>query len=159
MSDLQHFVINRIGPRTARDLSSASELPVESKRPKPRDPAERTRRREVERLVSAAGALSGPELAACMVHDRYRFRMSVYQQPAGAAVRLIFDDDFDRQLYLWAYRQLDTDGVPSPVHGALLEILARRHLDERARGYLSGAWQLWNESRRPRQPEPRRMRR
>jgi hypothetical protein len=60
---------------------------------------------------------------------------------------------------LWAYGQLGSQGVPSPVHGALLEILAGRHLNTRAREMLSGAWRQWKSSRRPRKPEPRTMRR
>jgi hypothetical protein len=159
MSDPQHFLIHRFGPQVARDLSVAEELKLPQDKPVPDRRSERGRLRQVEGLVASALALTPAELRGCMVYDRYRFRISVYQQPAGAAVRKVFEDGFDRELYLWAYGKTGSGGVPSPVHGALLEILARRHLDARSREMLSGAWRRWNASRTPSHAEPPTMRR
>jgi hypothetical protein len=148
MSDQRLFVINRIGPDSAHDVIGPIEPPTLALKPRPRSTPQRSRLREVEHLLATVLALSPAELIACMVFDRYRFRISVYQHLAGAALTKIFENDFDRRLYLWAHAQLDDDGVPSPVHGALLEILARRFLTSRDRSLLGGAWLDWHDSRK-----------
>jgi hypothetical protein len=159
MSDLQPFMVHSFGPDWARDITIDAESRFHSRKPEPHNPDQDSALREVERLVTAALAMSPRELRACMLHDRYRFRMGVYQDPALAALREIFQVRFDRELYLWAYGQLNDDGVPSPVHGALVGILGGMYLDPESEAIVSGAWPEWKASRRPRQPEPRTMRR
>jgi hypothetical protein len=148
MSDQRLFVINRIGPDSAHDVIGPIEPPTIALKPRPRSTRQRSRLREVEQLLATALALSPAELNACMVFDQYRFRMGVYQHPASVALNKIFENDFDRRLYLWAHVQLDDKGVPSPVHDALLEILARRFLTPHDRSLLGGAWLAWHDSRK-----------
>jgi hypothetical protein len=159
MSETHPFVIHSFGPDWARDITMdpLPRFPVHT--PVPHNPEQHSALLEVEQLVETALALSPAELRDCMLHDRFRFRMGVYQHPAAAALREIFQVRFDRELYLWAYGQLNHDGVPSPVHGALVGILGGMYLDPESERIVSGAWPLWKASRRPRKPEPRTMRR
>ncbi len=146
MSEQQPFLVHSFGPDWARDLTL--EHRVNGEKPEPHNAAQRRRRQQVERLVATALALGAADLRACMVHDRFRFRMDVYQHPARYALFQIFEDDFDRELYLWAHCELSgKDGIPSPVHGAVLEVLARRYLDQEARRMLSGAWTGWRAAK------------
>jgi hypothetical protein len=159
MSDPQPFIVHSFGPDWARDITIEAESRFRSRKPVPHNPDQHSALCEVERLVRAALALSASEMRACMLHDRYRFRMGVYQHPALAALREIFQVRFDRELYLWAYGKLNEDGVPSPVHGALVGILGGMYLDPESERIVSGAWKLWHSSRSPGNAEPRTMRR
>ena len=157
MSNAVPVMVHSFGPSWARDITMEAESRFDSRKPEPHNPDQHSALCEVEQLVRSALALSASEMQACMLNDRYRFRMSVYQHPTHAALREIFQVRFDRELYLWAYGQLNDDGVPSPVHGALVGILGGMYLDPESESIVSGAWKLWNSSRRP--PEPRTMRR
>ena len=159
MSDPQPFIVHSFGPDWARDITIEAESRFHSRKPEPHNPDQNSALREVEQLVRTALSLSESEMRACMLHDRCRFRMGVYQDPALAALREIFQVRFDRELYLWAYGQLNEDGVPSPVHGALVGILGGMYLDPESERIVSGAWKLWHSSRSPGNAEPRTMRR
>jgi hypothetical protein len=159
MSDLQPVMVHSFGPDWARDITIEAGTRFLSRKPAPHNPDQHSALLEVERLVSTALALSPSELRDCMLHDRFRFRMGVYQHPALAALREIFQVRFDRELYLWAYGQLNDGGVPSPVHGALVGILGGMYLDADSERIVLGAWKLWKSSRRLRKPQPRTMRR
>ena len=144
---------------TLRNLPDVTDLPE--------DPAYEKRQLATRKVLDEYKRLTPAEQAAAMLLDKFRFRIGLYQRAVRAALWVVLGDLSLAAVYGSAFPGVgDGAEVPSPLHGAILAILARGEITPDEHQLLAGAWDmvvkanragLWSRVDWPDDPTPDRI--
>jgi hypothetical protein len=161
-------VANHFEPLGSHDVLLVTLLNLPDATVLPADPAYEKRELAARRVLDEYNRLTSAEQAAAMLLDQFRFRIGPYQRAVRAALKVVLGDLSLAAIYGSAFPGVgDGAEVPSPLHGAVLAILADGAITRDEHQLLAGAWDMvvrakradqWSRIEWPEEPTPERIR-